>query len=301
MERGLPADHTTIWRWVQRYAPERNKRCRRELKPINGSWRVDETHIYRGEVVLYYPGKLPTAPEDDLYLALAQVVENCNLSSGISRLAEAIERHDPECAEFYLGLAEAWRSSGQLEKALPLYREAIRRNPKFVFGLRKHGSGLRLSGQYAEAADVLKRAAAAAADDAYTWQELGLALRAQGKTPDAVAALQKAVALDPDMPEPHNSLGVVWLAGGQQARAETAFREAIRLQPDYVEAHNNLVNLLSGTGDLQQARYHLELALRLRPEDAAILQLRDGAQAGAAFRRSAATGGGVPAGRSRTR
>jgi transposase-like protein len=44
-ERGLPADHTTIWRWVQRYAPELHKRCRRELKPTNGSWRVDETYI----------------------------------------------------------------------------------------------------------------------------------------------------------------------------------------------------------------------------------------------------------------
>src|SRR5215831_4314808 len=43
-ERGLPADHTTIWRWVQCYAPELNKRCRRELKPTNGSWRVDETY-----------------------------------------------------------------------------------------------------------------------------------------------------------------------------------------------------------------------------------------------------------------
>jgi IS6 family transposase len=30
---------------VQRYAPELNKRCRRELKPTNGSWRVDETYI----------------------------------------------------------------------------------------------------------------------------------------------------------------------------------------------------------------------------------------------------------------
>ena len=42
---GLAADHTTIWRWVQRYAPELNKRCRRELKPTNGSWRVDETYV----------------------------------------------------------------------------------------------------------------------------------------------------------------------------------------------------------------------------------------------------------------
>ena len=44
-ERGMSADHTTIWRWVQRYAPELHKRCRRELKPTNGSWRVDETYI----------------------------------------------------------------------------------------------------------------------------------------------------------------------------------------------------------------------------------------------------------------
>ena len=44
-ERGLPADHTTIWRWVLRYAPELSKRCRRKLKPTNGSWRVDETYI----------------------------------------------------------------------------------------------------------------------------------------------------------------------------------------------------------------------------------------------------------------
>src|ERR1700730_16000900 len=48
VERGLPADHTIIWRWVQRYAPELNKRCRRELKPTNGSWRVDETYICQG-------------------------------------------------------------------------------------------------------------------------------------------------------------------------------------------------------------------------------------------------------------
>ena len=31
--------------WVQCYAPELNKRCRRELKPTNGSWRVDETYV----------------------------------------------------------------------------------------------------------------------------------------------------------------------------------------------------------------------------------------------------------------
>ena len=35
-ERGLDADHTTIWRWVQRYGPELEGRLRRHLKPTNG-------------------------------------------------------------------------------------------------------------------------------------------------------------------------------------------------------------------------------------------------------------------------
>jgi transposase-like protein len=39
------ADHTTIWRWVQRYGPELEERLRRHLKPTNKSWRVDETYI----------------------------------------------------------------------------------------------------------------------------------------------------------------------------------------------------------------------------------------------------------------
>lgn len=44
-ERGLSADHVTVWRWVQRYAPELARRLWPHLKPTNKSWRVDETYI----------------------------------------------------------------------------------------------------------------------------------------------------------------------------------------------------------------------------------------------------------------
>jgi len=44
-ERGLEVNHSTIFRWVQRYAPELDKRIRPHLKPTNDSWRVDETYI----------------------------------------------------------------------------------------------------------------------------------------------------------------------------------------------------------------------------------------------------------------
>jgi hypothetical protein len=61
-ERGLHADHVTVWRWVQRYAPEMERRLRRHLKPTNDSWRVDETYIrVKGKWVLFYTGLWPFA------------------------------------------------------------------------------------------------------------------------------------------------------------------------------------------------------------------------------------------------
>src|SRR5262252_5709138 len=45
MERGIAVDASCIWRWVQAYAPELNKRCRQHLKSTNKSYRVDETYI----------------------------------------------------------------------------------------------------------------------------------------------------------------------------------------------------------------------------------------------------------------
>ena len=53
LERGLRVDHTTIFRWVQRYAPEFEKRCRPHLKPCNDSWKVDETYIKIKKVWMY--------------------------------------------------------------------------------------------------------------------------------------------------------------------------------------------------------------------------------------------------------
>jgi IS6 family transposase len=44
-DRGVAVDHTTMYRWVQRFAPELEKRMRRHLRPCRGPWHVDETYI----------------------------------------------------------------------------------------------------------------------------------------------------------------------------------------------------------------------------------------------------------------
>src|SRR5215203_4416579 len=44
-DRGVAVDHTTLFRWIQVYAPELEKRIRPHLHRSNGSWRVDETYV----------------------------------------------------------------------------------------------------------------------------------------------------------------------------------------------------------------------------------------------------------------
>ncbi len=42
-----------MYRWVQSYAPELEKRCRPHLNMTNDSWRVDETYIEVKGVWMY--------------------------------------------------------------------------------------------------------------------------------------------------------------------------------------------------------------------------------------------------------
>ena len=44
-ERGLALDHTTIWRWVQRYGLEVHRRLRGSVKQKSSTWHMDETFV----------------------------------------------------------------------------------------------------------------------------------------------------------------------------------------------------------------------------------------------------------------
>ncbi len=44
-DRGVDVDHTTLFRWIQAYAPELEQRIRPHLRRSDGSWRVDETYV----------------------------------------------------------------------------------------------------------------------------------------------------------------------------------------------------------------------------------------------------------------
>ena len=70
-ERGVAVDHSTIYRWVQRFAPEMEKRLRRQWRwPRSSSWRVDETYVkVRGKWAYLYRALDKFGNTIDFYLS----------------------------------------------------------------------------------------------------------------------------------------------------------------------------------------------------------------------------------------
>ncbi|MCC7528324.1 MAG: IS6 family transposase [Candidatus Melainabacteria bacterium] len=76
-ERGVDVDHTTIYRWVQHYAPEMEKRLRWHWRhSFDSSWRVDETYVkVKGQWKYLYRAIDKSGRTIDFYLSHTRSME----------------------------------------------------------------------------------------------------------------------------------------------------------------------------------------------------------------------------------
>jgi tetratricopeptide (TPR) repeat protein len=200
---------------------------------------------------------------DELYLAIAQVTQSSNLVAGTTQLVAALSKYKPVNAEYYLQLGDAWRNAGSAERAIPIYEEAVRRDPKSAAARERLGIALAASKQYGRAQQSL-REALKLNPSAATWVQFGLVQAQSGAARESVATLERAIALDPDLPDAYSAAGAIQLELGDTAAAERNLRAALRIQPNYAAVHNNLGTLLSESGRFEEARYHFEEALLLQ-------------------------------------
>ena len=228
---------------------------------------VLESPLYQGEVVPYYPSPLADTPENALYTAAAQVHYRRNLTAGLPRLANLLERYHPAQTGFYAELALGYGAAGEWAKAIPYFEEAARREPT-AFRLTQLGNALMENRQFPQAEAVLRRAIGLAPDEPVEWGTLGWVLWQQDKGAEARADLERAVVLDPELPELRNNLANVEWGMGDQAAAEQQFRDALRIQPGVAEWRLNLARVLATRGEIPEARFQFEQAIRLKPDSA---------------------------------
>src|SRR6202789_1291561 len=103
-EQGVSVSHTTIYRWVQRYVPEFERRWSRYAKPVHPSWRVDETAIsVRGGIRYLYRAVDKFGKTVDSLLCADRSV-----SAARAFFFKALKTHYPAAAE-----AESRRQRGE--------------------------------------------------------------------------------------------------------------------------------------------------------------------------------------------
>jgi predicted CXXCH cytochrome family protein len=236
---------------------QRRKPARDLLAPLNE--RPGEAYV--GEVQLDYPPELPPTGINELYMAVAQVKHNSNLKNGIPRLKEALEKYEPERAEFYFELAKSYSESGRLEEAVPYYQQASQRDPNFWPALHRLGLTLARLGRLEQSADALERARKLAPAIATLSTDLGLTYLRQGRFEEAIGTFREATAADPDSSDAYNNLGGALIQRSDISGAEQAFREAIRHQPDSAAAHDNLATFLVVRQDFAQAEHHFRKSI----------------------------------------
>jgi predicted CXXCH cytochrome family protein len=255
--------------YIQRTKPSRDL-----LAPITEEEAGTNENDYMGEVALYYPPGLPSTADNELYLAVAQVILNSNLKDGIPRLRAAIEKHRPAEGEFYYVMAEGYRTANAVQLAIPMYQEALERRPDFWPALHGLGLSLASAGQPERAVEFLERAAKLSTSETVA-NELAMVYRGMGRLREAVAALKNALSLNPDFPPAHNNLGRILAQTGDIAGAEEAFSQAIRAQPDSPGPYTNLANVLVGRGNPERAQYYLERAIaQADPRDPGLANVR---------------------------
>ncbi|HXY42544.1 MAG TPA: tetratricopeptide repeat protein [Vicinamibacteria bacterium] len=122
-------------------------------------------------------------------------------------------------------------------------------------------------GRHAEAIPLFQQALARDPGDAMVHNSYGSALAATGRLSEATAEYRRATALSPDYPDAHNNLASALVQQGDRAAATLEFEKALSLKPDFPEAHAGLGGVLAQAGRLPEAIVHLQRAVELSPDN----------------------------------
>ncbi len=201
---------------------------------------------------------------DALHLLGVLTFQQGNHAQACELIGQAIAIQ-PGVASYYSNLAEVYRTTGQLERALACCRTALALQPDSPEAANNLGLTLLAQGDVAAAVPQFHAALRARPDDAMLHNNLGNALRLQGDGSQALDCFRQALQLNPNLAEAHSNLGQLLLEQYQTEQALVHCREAARLRPDLPEGQNNLGNVLRDLGQLNEAKACYEQALQLNP------------------------------------
>jgi tetratricopeptide (TPR) repeat protein len=226
--------------------------------------------------------------------ALHQAPPQRDRAMALFREALRINPLDPQ---LHNNLGTTLMEVGRLDEAVAEHRAAIRYAPGYAEAYGNLGVALHKLGRQAEAAAAYRTALDIKPDLAYARTDLAILLQQMGQSGEGEAKVQlrdaAAVALE---------LGDASAAAGQYEAAVAHYRDALANGADTPAARTKLGVALARSGALQDAATELRLVLHATPNDAAahanlatvLMSMHDFAQAIDEFQRSLMLDPNVP-------
>ncbi|HYL39122.1 MAG TPA: tetratricopeptide repeat protein [Bryobacteraceae bacterium] len=163
-----------------------------------------------------------------------------------AQLLEQSVRIDPGGAYGFNALGIAYLEQAQYDKAIPAFRDAIRRAQHWSYPLHNEALAYVETGDYKSAIRAYQEAIRLTPQYSYLPYNLGLVYQRLNRRKDADASYRKAVTLAPNSAEPYNALGTLKAAEGKRSEAEQLYRDALQKNPNLLPARHNLALLLAG-------------------------------------------------------
>ncbi|MGH9327510.1 MAG: sulfatase-like hydrolase/transferase [Terriglobia bacterium] len=212
------------------------------------------------------------APDPKDYIDVLKMVEQTEglLDKGSSRQAAALMeralRRDPTNPAVHLYLATALEQTGNYQRAILVYKHAIKMNIKTGEIYSRLGKAYLHLQQLNQAASAMAQAAELNPTDLDNLCRLGNVYLQLGRIDEARKAFDAVIVQSNKVAQAYDGLGLVAVAHSDAASARQDFLKAIKLDPTNLEPVFNLGVLYQKTGSRQQALHYLtEFAEKASP------------------------------------
>jgi len=180
------------------------------------------------------------------------------------------------------------RQQGMWKNSVILWTYTVDKTPDAAFPHMMRAVAFKSAGQIERAIEDYATAISLAPQGFIAYYNLGNIFLQVGRIDDAIELYQRTLALKPDYAEGHNNLAAAFEEKGLLDQAIEQYRIVVRLKPDYAEGHYNLGLAYGEKGLFESAEAQLRTAVALDPEN----QMYRSELAGIAARMQATGNGG---------
>ncbi|MBF0380061.1 MAG: tetratricopeptide repeat protein [Magnetococcales bacterium] len=208
---------------------------------------------------------IPFDRADDILQKGIALHQSGQVDRAIACYQQAI-KNQPDNSSALCNLGSALKHQGKIKEAIIAYEKAITIKPDLIEAHNNLGNTMVESGRLDEAAICFDKAISINPEYATAHNNLGKVKQEQNRFAEAQASYQKALTIDPNFAHAYYNMGTLLAKLRKDEDAIASYKKAISINPDFAESHYNIGSCLYKQSKLHEAVYHFKKAISINPD-----------------------------------